>query len=214
MDTSAGLWRRLAGDALETLSMAFAGTVLASIVAVILSYLLFVNQLRQSGMTMRTLIAVLHLVQIVLRTIPELVWAMLLIIVAGIGPFTGALALFVASVGVLSRLYSECLHNQDVAALENLLANGGSRSLAPLWSTLVQARSQLISYSLYRWEHNLRAATLMGIVGAGGVGQELYLRLSVFQFDKVAACVLVIVFMVALADHVSYFLRHRFAPAA
>lgn len=76
----------------------------------------------------------------------------------------------------------------------------------------MQARSQLISYSLYRWEHNLRAATLMGIVGAGGVGQELYLRLSVFQFDKVAACVVVIVVLVALADSISHFLRHRYAP--
>ncbi len=211
-DLSAGLWQRLAGDALETLSMAFAGTALASIVAIVLSYVLFIVNLRGAGLFVRLLTSALHLLQIVLRSVPELVWAMLLIIVAGIGPFTGTLALFLASVGVLSRLYSECLDNQDDAPLENLVANGSSLGLAPLWSTLMQARSQLISYSLYRWEHNLRAATLMGIVGAGGVGQELYLRLSVFQFDKVAACVVVIVVLVALADSISHFLRHRYAP--
>lgn len=211
-DLSANLLRKLAEQAMETLSMAFAGTVLASAVAIVLSYTLFVLHLRDKGRVSNLLISVIHGVQVILRSIPELVWAMLLIVAVGIGPFTGALALFVASVGVLSRLYSECLHNQESAGLEDLLNNGGSMSLAPLWSTLVQARSQLISYSLYRWEHNLRAATLMGIVGAGGVGQELYLRLSVFQFDKVATCILVIVAMVVLADTVSYSLRHRFAP--
>ncbi len=211
-DLSAGLWQRLWGDALETLSMAFAGTALASIVAIVVSYLLFTVNLRGAGPVVRLLSAALHLLQIVMRSVPELVWAMLLIIVAGIGPFTGTLALFLASVGVLSRLYSECLDNQDESALDNLVVNGSPLALAPLWSTLMQARSQLISYSLYRWEHNLRAATLMGIVGAGGVGQELYLRLSVFQFDKVAACVLVIVVLVALADSISHFLRHRYAP--
>lgn len=211
-DLSAKLWHRLAGDALETLSMAFAGTALASIVAIALSYLLFSVNLQGSGLVVRLLTSVLHLVQIVLRSVPELVWAMLLIIVAGIGPFTGTLALFLASVGVLSRLYSECLDNQEAEPLENLVANGSPLVMAPLWSTLVQARSQLLSYTLYRWEHNLRAATLMGIVGAGGVGQELYLRLSVFQFDKVAACILVIVVLVALADSISHFLRHRYAP--
>ncbi|ASJ74715.1 PhnE/PtxC family ABC transporter permease [Granulosicoccus antarcticus] len=211
-DTSLGLWQRLATGALETLSMAFAGTALACIVALLISYALFVADQRKQAVGRSLLIVFIRGVQIVLRSIPELVWAMLLIIVAGIGPFTGTLALFLASVGVLSRLYSECLENQDAAALENLLANGSRPIIAPLWSTLIQARSQLLSYSLYRWEHNLRAATLMGIVGAGGVGQELYLRLSVFQFDKVAACILVIVLMVALADSISHFLRHRYAP--
>jgi len=211
-DLSAKLWIRLAGDALETLSMAFAGTALAGIVAIVMSYLLFIINLQGAGVIVRLLTSTLHSLQIILRSVPELVWAMLLIIVAGIGPFTGTLALFLASVGVLSRLYSECLENQDAAPLESLVANGSPLALAPLWSTLVQARSQLISYSLYRWEHNLRAATLMGIVGAGGVGQELYLRLSVFQFDKVAACVVVIVVLVAVADSISHFLRHRFAP--
>lgn len=211
-DLSGSLWRRLAADAVETLSMAFAGTALAAMVAIALSYLLFISKLRGSGVLVSGLTTALHFLQVVMRSIPELVWAMLLIIVAGIGPFTGTLALFLSSVGVLSRLYSECLDNQDSEPLENLLSNGSSPGLAPLWSTLTQARSQLISYSLYRWEHNLRAATLMGIVGAGGVGQELYLRLSVFQFDKVAACVLVIVVMVALADNISHFLRHRYAP--
>ena len=212
-DISANLLHRLAGQAVETLSMAFAGTVLAGGVGLALSYTSFVLHLRGESITSRVLTSGIHIVQVILRSIPELVWAMLLIVAVGIGPFTGTLALFAASVGVLSRLFSECLHNQENAALDNLLSNGSSVNLAPLWSTLVQARSQLISYSLYRWEHNLRAATLMGIVGAGGVGQELYLRLSLFQFDKVATCIMVIVVMVVLADAVSYGLRHRFAPS-
>lgn len=212
-DMSSKLWLKLSGEALETLSMAFAGTALASVVAIVISYLLFVVQLRGGGIVASVLASGIRLAQILLRSIPELVWAMLLIIVAGIGPFTGTLALFLCSVGVLSRLYSECLENQNSAALEQLLLNGSAPEFAPLWSTLLQARSQLISYSLYRWEHNLRAATLMGIVGAGGVGQELYLRLSVFQFDKLAACIWIIVLMVALADCISHFLRHRYAPS-
>lgn len=210
-DFSASLWQRLAGDALETLAMAFAGTALASILGLALSYLAFSLSLRGSRSVAAILSRLLQLLQIVLRSIPELVWAMLLIILVGIGPFSGTLALCLCSLGVLSRLYSECLDNQDAEPLQNLLGNGARWSLAPMWTTLVQARSQLISYTLYRWEHNLRAATLMGIVGAGGVGQELYLRLSVFQFDRVAACVLVILAMVAMADKLSHFLRHRYA---
>ena len=138
--------------------------------------------------------------------------ALLLIIVAVVGPFTETLALFLATVGVLSRLYSECLENLNAAALDNLIANGSRTIIAPMWCTLIQVRSQLISYSLYRREHNLRAATLMGLLGAGGVGQELYLPHSVFQFDKVAACILVIVLMVLLVDGISNYLRHRYAP--
>ena len=211
-DTSLGLWTRLATGALETLSMAFAGTAMACIAALLISYIVFVIKRGKRTVVGSFFMACLQAVLIVLRSIPELVWAMLLIIVAGIGPFTGTLALFLATVGVLSRLYGECLENQDAAGLDNLIGNGSPRLIAPLWSTLIQARSQLLSYSLYRWEHNLRAATLMGVVGAGGVGQELYLRLSVFQFDKVAACIMVIVLMVALADTISQYLRHRYAP--
>jgi len=210
-DLSMALWERLAASTLETLSMAVAGTALACVFALLISYLMFVIQLKGSSLFLRAFIRAIHGIQIVLRSVPELVWAMLLIIVVGIGAFTGTLALLLSSLGVMSRLYSECLENQDTRALDNLRANGTSALVAPLWSTLIQARSQLLSYSLYRWEHNLRAATLMGVVGAGGVGQELYLRLSVFQFDKVAACIVVIVAMVALADSVSYFLRHQFA---
>jgi len=210
-DLSMALWERLAASTLETLSMAVAGTALACVFALLISYLMFVIQLKGSSLFLRAFIRAIHGIQIVLRSVPELVWAMLLIIVVGIGAFTGTLALLLSSLGVMSRLYSECLENQDTRALDNLRANGTSALVAPLWSTLIQARSQLLSYSLYRWEHNLRAATLMGIVGAAGVGQELYLRLSVFQFDKVAACIVVIVAMVALADSVSYFLRHQFA---
>ena len=211
-DTSLGLWTRLATGALETLSMAFAGTAMACVAALLISYIVFVIKRGKRTVVGSFFMACLQTVLIVLRSIPELVWAMLLIIVAGIGPFTGTLALFLATVGVLSRLYGECLENQDAAGLDNLIGNGSPRLIAPLWSTLIQARSQLLSYSLYRWEHNLRAATLMGVVGAGGVGQELYLRLSVFQFDKVAACIMVIVLMVALADTISQYLRHRYAP--
>ncbi len=177
-DTSPDLWRRLAAGAMETMSMAFAGTALACIVALLTSYLLFVADHQSRGLIRNAMIGVIRGVQIIMRSIPELVWAMLLIILVGIGPFTGTLALFLASVGVLSRLHSECLANQDAAVLDSLIVNGSRPLVAPLWSTLVQARSQLISYSLYRWEHNLRAATLMGVVGAGGVGQELYLRHS------------------------------------
>ena len=211
-DTSLGLWTRLVTGALETLSMAFAGTAMACIAALLISYIVFVIKRGRRTVVGSFFMACLQAALIVLRSIPELVWAMLLIIVAGIGPFTGTLALFLATVGVLSRLYGECLENQDAAGLDNLIANGSRRMIAPLWSTLIQARSQLLSYSLYRWEHNLRAATLMGVVGAGGVGQELYLRLSVFQFDKAAACIMVIVLMVALADTISQYLRHRYAP--
>ena len=177
-DTSLGLWTRLATGALETLSMAFAGTAMACIAALLISYIVFVIKRGKRTVVGSFFMACLQAVLIVLRSIPELVWAMLLIIVAGIGPFTGTLAVFLATVGVLSRLYGECLENQDAAGLDNLIGNGSPRLIAPLWSTLIQARSQLLSYSatqllsysLYRWEHNLRAATLIGVVGAGGVG--------------------------------------------
>jgi phosphonate transport system permease protein len=139
----------------------------------------------------------------ILRSIPELVWAALLLISAGLGPFAGTLALALHTAGVLGRLFAEAVENASRGPGDALRAQGVGNGRIFLYATLPQVLPQLLSYTLYRWENNIRAAAVLGVVGAGGLGQLLSFHMGLFQMNKTATILGAMLLMVALVDALS-----------
>jgi phosphonate transport system permease protein len=143
----------------------------------------------------------------VLRSIPELVWASILLIAAGLGPFAGTLALAVHTTGVLGRLFADTMENLPTLPEATLRSNGATPGAAFLYATLPQAMPQIMSYTLYRWENNIRAAAILGVVGAGGLGQMLKYHLSLFHMQSAASVIIAMLLLVAMVDALSFALR-------
>jgi phosphonate transport system permease protein len=184
----------------ETLSMSALGTLLAVGGGLLLA-------LPAAGRFGPAARGAVRLLQNVLRSIPELVWASLLLIAAGLGPFAGCMALAVHTSGVLGRLFADALENAEPLPETTLRANGASAMAAFLYATLPQTLPQMLSYTLYRWENNIRAAAVLGVVGAGGLGQMLKFHLSLFQMPSAATVVIAMLLLVALVDALSFALR-------
>jgi phosphonate transport system permease protein len=142
-----------------------------------------------------------------LRAVPELVWAALLLIAAGLGPLAGTLALAVHTTGVLGRLFAEAIENASPGPALALRLRGIGPLRTFFYATLPQVLPQIMSYSLYRWENNIRAAAVLGVVGAGGLGQALAFHLGLFQMHKTATVLLGMLALVALVDAVSFAAR-------
>jgi len=148
-----------------------------------------------------------RLVLNVLRSIPELVWAVLMLISAGLGPFAGTLALGLHTTGVLGRLFAEAVENAPPGPSFALRTQGIPEGRVFLYSTLPQLLPQLLSYTLYRWENNIRAAAILGVVGAGGLGQMLAFHMGLFQMRETSSILIAMMGLVALVDLLSYVLR-------
>lgn len=143
------------------------------------------------------------------RSLPELLWALLLIFAVGLGPFAGALALGIHTAGVLGRLYAEALEEVPAAPVDALRTAGASASAASAFAALPQAFPQLVAYTLYRWEVNIRASAVLGIVGAGGIGGLLHVSLSLFHHHRTLSLLLAIIVLVTAVDLSSGWLRRR-----
>ncbi len=191
---------KIAVGTLETLSMSALGTAIALVLGIALA-------LPASGRFGRTARAVIRLKLNILRSIPELVWASILLIAAGLGPFAGTLALAAHTTGVLGRLFADALENLPPAPEATLRINGATPMAAFFYATLPQVLPQMLSYTLYRWENNIRAAAILGVVGAGGLGQMLKYHLSLFQMQQAASVIIAMLLMVALVDAISFWLR-------
>jgi len=144
-----------------------------------------------------------------LRAIPELVWAALMVLAAGLGPNAGTLALALHTAGVLGRLFAEALENTPSAPAEALRLAGSNRISAFCYGTLPVLWPQLMAYTLYRWENNIRMASVLGFVGAGGLGQMLYMSLSLFQEAQASTVILAMLLMVLAVDALSGWARMR-----
>jgi len=148
-----------------------------------------------------------------LRSVPELVWAALMVLAAGLGPFAGTLALATHTSGVLGRLFAEALENTPRAPAAALTDAGATPSVAFLYGTLPGVSAQLLAYTLYRWEMNIRMAAILGFVGAGGLGQMLYFELSLFHQAQACTVIIAMLLLAAIVDGVSATVRQRQASA-
>ncbi len=205
-------WQKIAVACLETLAMSIIGTLLAFVLAVFLAGLAS-GKFGSSKYTAlsRGLALFARAWLNFLRAVPELVWASLLVVMAGLGPFAGTLALAAHTGGVLGRLYSDLFENLPSACEQALEQNGAGRLQSFFYASLPLAWPAMLSYLLYRWENNVRAATVLGIVGAGGLGQMLKYHLSLFQMQSAASVLLALLLLVWLVDAISLGLRRQLA---
>ncbi|WP_339844809.1 phosphonate ABC transporter, permease protein PhnE [uncultured Halopseudomonas sp.] len=203
-ETSAPWLRRIGWGLMETLAISAIGTLLAVAAGAILS-LLAAGRL---GIIARGLA---RLLLNALRSVPELVWAALMVLAAGLGPFAGALAIALHTTGVLGRLFAEALENSPRQPAQALQDSGAGATAAFFYGTLPNVLPQWLAYSLYRWENNIRMAAVLGFVGAGGLGQMLYVTLSLFQQSKALSVILAMLFLVLAVDGLSAWLRRRLA---
>ncbi len=146
---------------------------------------------------------------VVLRSVPELVWALLFVRIFSLGPTAGVLAIALTYCGMLGKVYAEILESADHHASDVLLQNGSGRLAALFYGALPEAASELVSYTVYRWECAIRGSVVMGFVGAGGLGQRMDESTKMLAGGEVASMLIVFVLLVAAADVVSKYLRRR-----
>jgi phosphonate transport system permease protein len=205
------LWM-LARETWRTVAIATAGVALALLLAVPLT-LAATRALSVSALSGRmaalpyAVRQAVRLLLIVLRSMPELVWALVFVRVVGLGPAAGVLAIALTYGGMLGKVYAEILESGDAQVTQTLLRNGASRLQAFFYGLLPQNAAELTSYTVYRWECAIRSSVVLGFVGAGGLGQQMDSSMKMFAGGEVATMLLVFVALVALADRLSAALR-------
>ena len=211
-DAAAGAW--------ETFAISLMGTLLASVIALSLVFfgsrnlayagLLYEMETRRGLVLLRRVPylaarAVLNL----LRTVPEMLWALVFVFLVGLGPFPGVLALGVHTGGVLGKLFAEVLEDVDLQPVESLQSTGAGKLQILFYGILPQALPQFVSYTLYRWEVNIRVAAVLGFVGAGGLGQRIHIAISLFLEQQLLTLLMVLYVLVTGVDYLSAYLRRR-----
>ncbi|NQV48810.1 MAG: phosphonate ABC transporter, permease protein PhnE [Rhodospirillaceae bacterium] len=194
-------WPTFMAEMIVTVKIAIWGTALAVVTAI------------PFGIMSSENIAPFWLVQPVrrlmdaFRAINEIVFAMLFVVAVGLGPFAGVLALWIHTVGVLAKLMSEAVEAIDPEPVEGIRATGGTKLHEIIYGVIPQVMPLWISFSLYRFESNVRSATVLGIVGAGGIGVLLWELIRSFEYAETAAVLIIIVISVTVIDMFSQFLR-------
>jgi phosphonate transport system permease protein len=188
----------------ETLAMAFFGTLLAFVIALPLGFLAARNVIGQflAHFTLRRGLDGL-------RGVDTLIWALIFVNVVGLGPFAGLLAIAMADIGTLAKLFAEAIENVDRRQIDGVRSTGGGRLQVLRYGIVPQVLPIVISNVLYFFESNTRSATILGVVGAGGIGQLLSDRIRVNDWDEAAFIILMILATVAVIDLISGWLRAR-----
>lgn len=197
-------WREYLSEMLITIQIAIWGTLLSIILAV------------PFGLLSSTNIAPPWIYQPVrrimdfCRSINEMIFAMLFITAVGLGPFAGVLALFIHTMGILAKLFSEAVESIDPQPVEGIRATGANKLEEIAYGVIPQVLPLWISYSLYRFESNVRSASVVGMVGAGGIGMLLWDAIRGFQYGATAAIMIIIVVTVIALDVISAMIRKLF----
>jgi phosphonate transport system permease protein len=202
----------VARECWRTVAIATAGMALALLIAIPLT-LISTSALSISALPGRMHAVPLLIRQatrwllIVLRSVPELVWALVFVRVVGLGPTAGVLAIALTYGGMLGKVYGEILESDESHATNTLLRNGAGRLQAFFYGLLPQSSAELTSYTVYRWECAIRSSAVLGFVGAGGLGQQMNNSMKMFQGGEVATMLIVFMLLVWLADYASAWLR-------
>lgn len=198
-------WQAWVDPMVETLAMSVAGTALAVFFSVPLAFLAARNT-APGGTTFR----IARLVLNTLRSVPELIMGIVFVAAVGFGMLPGVLALGLHSVGMVGKFFAEAVEHAHPAPIEAAEASGATRLQVILHGVMPQVFPQFADVTMYRWEYNFRASTVMGMVGAGGIGTELVGSLRLLDYPQVAALLIVILVTVTIVDTLSNLLRRRF----
>ncbi|HLF06886.1 MAG TPA: phosphonate ABC transporter, permease protein PhnE [Thermoplasmata archaeon] len=196
---------------LETLEMAFVGTLIGFLISLPLA-VLGARNLFPVWVT-----APVRLLLSVVRTVPSLVWALIFVVMVGLGPLAGTLGLALYTVGYLGKLYYEAFEGVDREVLEAVRATGASRWQRIRWAVFPEAMNPLLSQALFMLEYNVRASAILGFVGAGGIGFYMLGYVQLLQFHRLTAAILLTLVLVLALDLLSAVLRRRYlgdAPGA
>jgi phosphonate transport system permease protein len=196
----------IAWPALETVDIALFGTTAAVLMALPLAVMAARNT-----SPARPLYALSRGIIAFCRAVPDLVWALLFVTAVGLGPFTGALAISVHSIGMLGRLFAEVIEDMDMGPVEALTTTGASRMQVFSHAVVPTVLPSLLGIGLYRLDENIRASLVLGFVGAGGLGFELLTAMNLFQYRTVSLLLLVTFVLVMVAERFSAALRKRVA---
>lgn len=188
----------------ETLNLALAATLLSSAIATVLAFLAADNTGSHplARFILRAIVAFM-------RTMPELAWAVMFVMAFGVGVFPGFVALALHTIGSLTKLFYESLESASLKPVRGLDACGASRLQRMRFAFWPQVKPTFLSYSFMRLEVNFRQSTILGLVGAGGIGQELMVNIKLDRYDQVSITLLLIILVVALLDTVSGYVRRR-----
>ncbi|MCK9870567.1 phosphonate ABC transporter, permease protein PhnE [Nocardiopsis dassonvillei] len=187
----------------ETLQMAVLGTLLGALLSLLLSFAAAEN------IAPRPVYLAARFVLNVLRSVPELIFALMFVSAVGLGPFAGILAITLGSVGTIAKVYAEAIESVAPGPVTALRAAGASSGQVITFGMLPQAAPMLTSYTLLLFEGNVRGATILGLVGAGGIGLELTTALRLYDFGHLCAIVIGIVLLVTVIDRLSALVRAR-----
>ena len=219
-DLSAKVVADAVEGAWETLAISLIGTLLSVVIALSLAFfgsrnlvyagLLYEMESRRHRVLLRRIpyLAAKGILNF-LRTIPEMLWALVFVFLVGLGPFPGVLALGVHTGGVLGKLFAEVLEDVDLQPVESLQSTGAGKIQILFYAILPQVLPQFISYTLYRWEVNIRVAAVLGFVGAGGLGQRIHVTMSLFLEQQLLTMLIALYILVTGVDYLSAYLRRR-----
>ncbi len=196
-------WKMFVGKMWETVQIALWGTFLAVLVGIPLGLAAARN------MAPAWVVTPVRWVMNLLRSVPDLVIGLLFVTAVGLGPLAGVLAITLNTAGVLAKLFSEAVESIDKGPVEGVRATGASKLHEIVWGVIPQVAPLWTSFALYRFESNSRSATVLGLIGAGGIGQVLFDSMNAFDFRAVSAIVIIVVVAVTLIDSLSQIMRKR-----
>jgi phosphonate transport system permease protein len=194
-------WRAYIAEMVETVQIAVWGTAMAVVVGAPLAILCSANVAPQ------WVVQPLRRIMDACRAINEIVFALLFVVAVGLGPFAGVMALAIHNVGIIAKLFSEAVEASDPRPVEGIRATGALRVQEVIFGIVPQVLPLWSSYTLYRFETNVRSATVLGIVGAGGIGHSLYENIRSFHYAETAAIIIIVVLTVSLIDLLSAQIR-------
>lgn len=210
----------LAWAVIETLAISIAGTALAVVLAVPLALVstatithrgpLYAGSSPVQRGIGRTIHRTGRMVSSFLRSVPELVWGFLFVTAVGLGPFAGVLALGIHNAGVLGKLYADFLEDTDPDTTESVASSGATTLQSVCHGMIPQVTATLVSYTLYRWECSIRSASVLGFVGAGGIGYYLVITIKRLQYQKLLTAIIAVFVLVVLSDNLAARLRSKF----